>query len=345
MNETQSVGVQSNPVGQPLRVVFMGCPDFAVPCLDAIAADPMFSIAAVYSMPDKPKGRGKTLGMTPIKERALALGLPVFTPPSFRKDIAEVERLAQFEPDFLVVVAYGLILPESVLVIPRLAPVNLHASLLPKYRGPSPIHAALLAGDCETGNTVMRMNSRMDEGDILAVGSLRIAPDESLASLHDRLSAAGAPLLINTLIAFAAGSITPIFQDHTQATYTTKITSETARIDWRHPASELVRLVRAMTPCPGAWFEISGERLKVGQSAQGADVPADTLPGTILQASPEKGLRIACGHGTSIDLLSLQRPGKGMTPITAYLRGNPLSSSASPLPPPTEEQPEGCKRL
>ncbi|MBF0499569.1 MAG: methionyl-tRNA formyltransferase [Candidatus Riflebacteria bacterium] len=317
--------LSSESAGRPLSIIFMGCPDFAVPCLDALYASPAFSISAVYSMPDRPKGRGKSPGMTPVKERALALGLPVFTPPSFRRDPAEVERLASFAPDFLVVVAYGLILPESVLTIPRIAPVNLHASVLPKYRGPSPIHAAVLAGDKETGASVMLMNAHMDEGDILAIETLPIGTDETLSSLHDRLSVAGAPLLTRTLLDFANGKITPHAQNHSAATYTTKITTETARIDWRRPAPELVRLVRAMTPCPGAWFELAGERLKVGQALSGPAASANMTPGTIIHASPEQGFRIVCGNGTTLDLLALQRPGKSMTPIGPYLRGNSLS--------------------
>lgn len=302
-----------------LRVVFMGCPDFSVPALDALADDPAFEVVAVYSMPDRPRGRGHQTTPTPVKERALARNLPVATPPSFRRDPGAVEALRLLKPDLLVVVAYGLILPADVLAIPRLGPVNLHASLLPKYRGPSPIHAALLAGDAETGNTVMLMNEKMDEGDMLAVERLPIGDDEPLSSLHDRLSAAGGPLLVRTLKDFAAGKIRVQPQDHSHATYTAKISPEIARFVWDRTARELSCLVRAMTPCPGAWFEHEGTRIKVGKVAIG---PACHHPaGTFLLADPAKGLRIACGGGTSLDLLMLQRPGKGMMPAGDFLRG------------------------
>lgn len=311
-----------------LRVVFMGCPEFAVPALDAIADDPAFEVVGVYSMPDKPRGRGHQTCCTPVKERALARGIPVATPPSFRRDPGAVETLRALKPDFLAVVAYGLILPADVLAIPRLAPVNLHASLLPKYRGPSPIHAALLAGDAETGNTVMLMNEKMDEGDMLAVDRLPIGEDESLSSLHDRLSAAGGPLLAQTLKAFAAGKVQPQPQDHSLATYTAKISPEIARLDWSRSARELSCLVRAMTPCPGAWFEHEGNRIKVGKVGIGPACPG-VVPGAFLHAESARGLRVACGDGTSLDLLLLQRPGKGMMPVGDFLRGYSFNAPTS----------------
>jgi len=296
----------------------MGCPDFAVPALRAIATTPSFRVTAVYCMPDRPKGRGHKEAATPVKTAALELGLPVRQPASFRKDPAAVAELRAEQPDFLVVVAYGLILPQSVLEIPHLAPVNLHASLLPQYRGPSPIHAAILAGDMFTGNTVMRMNAKMDEGDILASETTPITGLDTLVSLHDRLSAMGAPLLIKTLQAFAHGEIRPEPQNHSHATYTHKISSDTAHIDWQHPATTLFNLIRAMTPCPGAWFESNGERFKIGAAA--VDGPSSANPGTILNADAH-GIRIACGGGGSIRLLRLQRPGKSMMSAGEFLRG------------------------
>ena len=307
-----------------LRVVFMGCPEFAVPALSAIADDPAFQVVAAYSMPDRPRGRGHRTGCTPVKEQALARDIPVATPSSFRKDPAAVEALRALHPDFLAVVAYGLILPPEVLAIPRIGAINLHASLLPKYRGPSPIHAALLAGDKETGNTVMLMNEKMDEGEILAVERLPIGEDESLESLHDRLGAAGGPLLARTLIEFAAGRIRPRPQDHSLASYTAKISSETARLDWSRPARDLYCLVRAMTPCPGAWFEHDGNRIKVGKAEIGPDSGAPA--GTVLFADPARGLCISCGNRSSLSLLLLQRPGKGMMPAGDFLRGYPIKA-------------------
>jgi len=308
----------------PLRLVFMGCPDFAVPALKALASHPAFRVTAVYCMPDRPKGRGHREAATPVKAAALELGLPVHQPASFRKDPTAVEVLRAEKPDFLVVVAYGLILPQEVLDIPRLAPVNLHASLLPKYRGPSPIHAALLAGDPVTGNTVMRMNAKMDEGDMLASQATPITDADTLSTLHNRLSALGAPLLTTTLLAFARGEITPEPQNHSHATYTQKISSETAHIDWKRPAGNLFNLIRAMTPCPGAWFETGGERFKVGEAA--VDEASTASPGTILGADA-RGVRIACGEHSSLRLLRLQRPGKAMMPAEDFLRGFAFKSS------------------
>lgn len=307
------------PLLPPHSVVFMGCPDFAVPSLDALHAHPDFRVTAVYCMPDRPKGRGHRETMTPVKKRALELGLPVLTPASFRRDPEAVAHLRGLAPRFLVVVAYGLILPREVLEAASLAPVNLHASLLPRYRGPSPIHHAILNGDPVTGNTVMVMNEKMDEGDILAAEDLPIGPDESLASLHDRLAERGAPLLVESLRGLAAGDLRPRPQDHAQATYTAKITPELARLDWAKPAGTLRNLVRAMTPCPGAWTEHAGERLKIGQVAVGGSTAA--TPGTILRADPATGLQIACGEGTSLEILVMQRPGKSPQPIREFLRG------------------------
>lgn len=297
----------------------MGCPEFALPALRALHAAPDFRIVAVYSMPDRPKGRGHQTGMTPVKRVALDLGLPIATPASFRRDPEAVAALRALAPHFLVVVAYGLILPRDVLEAASVAPVNLHASLLPRYRGPSPIHFALLNGDPVTGNTIMRMNERMDEGDILAAEEVPIHPEDTLASLHDRLAERGAPLLLQTLRDLAAGRVTPRPQDHRQATYTTKITPELARLDWRKPAPVLVNLVRAMTPCPGAWAEYAGERLKIGRVALGG--PVDANPGTIVRTDAESGVQVACGEGTSLRLLVLQRPGRSPLPVADFLRG------------------------
>lgn len=302
----------------------MGCPEFSVPALRALAAAPAFQVTSVYCMPDRPKGRGHRESETPVKVAAKELGLPVRQPASFRKDPAAVSELRAEKPDFLVVVAYGLILPQAVLDIPRLAPVNLHASLLPKYRGPSPIHAALLAGDAFTGNTVMLMNAKMDEGDMLASETTSITDLDTLPSVHDRLSAMGAPLLLRTLLGFARGEISPEPQNHSNATYTQKISSDTAHIDWQRSATTLFNLIRAMAPCPGAWFESNRERFKVGAAVP--DEPVTAAPGTILNADAG-GIRVACGGGSSIRLLRLQRPGKSMMPAADFLRGFSFISS------------------
>jgi len=313
-------------MAKPLRIVFMGCPDFAVPSLRALADDPDFEIAAVYCMPDRPKGRGKKPAPTPVKAFALERGFTVHTPATFRNAPEEIEILRSFSPDYLVVVAYGLILPQSVLDIPKIAPVNLHASLLPEFRGPAPIHQAMLLGRKNTGNTVMLMSKGMDEGDMLAVGQTPITDNDDLGSLHDRLSLEGATLLAKTLKEFAAGRIRPVSQNHAQATYTSKISSQTAHIDWNRPAAEIRNLIYAMSPFPGAWFADGDERIKVFR-ATAESWPGNQPAGTVLSQSPTEGIKVVCGNNTALKLLELQRAGKGRLCCADFLRGCQLKSA------------------
>ncbi|MGI6445182.1 MAG: methionyl-tRNA formyltransferase [Candidatus Ozemobacteraceae bacterium] len=308
----------------PYKVVFMGCPDFAVPSLCILATDPDFEVVAVYCMPDRPKGRGKTLTPTPIKEFALQHGFEVRTPVSFRKQPEEIEVLKSFKPDYLVVVAYGLILPQEVLNIPKIAPVNLHASILPAYRGPSPIHYSLINGDSETGNTVMLMSKGMDEGEILSVSKTPIGDCDDLGSLHDRLSVHGAELLVRTLKSYAQGEITPLVQDHLKATYTGKISTDTAHIDWKKSAIEVRNLIFAMSPCPGAWFNDGRERIKVFR-ARVEDEFSSEPAGTILVQDQNLGIKIVCGDSRVLSLLELQRAGKNRICCADFVCGCRLS--------------------
>ena len=325
-----------------LRVVFMGCPDFAVPALQTLAGDPAFEIVAVYCMPDRPKGRGKKPAPTPVKAWALTQGYHVHTPATFRNAPDEIATLQGFAPDYLVVVAYGLILPQAVLDIPRLAPVNLHASILPEFRGPAPIHQAMLLGRHETGNTVMLMSKGMDEGDILAVGRTAIDSTDDLGSLHDRLSFEGAALLRRTLIEFAAGRITPTPQNHAAASYTSKITPQTARIDWQKPAGELRNLIYAMSPFPGAWFADGEERIKVFRASV-SDSKHHQAPGTVLSQNTGDGILVACGDNTSLQLFELQRAGKSRLCCADFLRGCQLKSAILDLPGDNENFSAACK--
>lgn len=308
-------------VKKPYRVVFMGSPEFSVPCLKALYDSPDFEVVAVYSMPDRPKGRGKALTPTPVKAFALEHQIPVRTPSSFRKEPEEIEILKSFKPDFLAVVAYGLILPESVLNIPTVAPVNLHASLLPKYRGSSPMQYVLLDGCKETGNTVMLMSKGMDEGDMLAVSHIPIEEDDDLEAVHDKLCADGASLLAKTLAEYAENKITPIPQDHSKASYTAKITTETAKIDWNKPAQELRNLIYAMSPFPGAWFNCDNNtRIKVFR-AKVVPGSKDKKPGEVISCCNKNGIIIACGEGTALKLCELQRPGKTRMTDQCFLCG------------------------
>lgn len=306
---------------KPYRVVFMGSPDFSVPCLKALYESPDFEVVAVYSMPDRPKGRGKALTPTAVKAFALEHDIPVKTPLSFKKSPEEVEILRSFKPDFLAVVAYGLILPESVLSIPTIAPINLHASLLPKYRGSSPMQYAIMEGCRETGNTVMLMSKGMDEGDILATSNLPIEKEDNLEAVHDKLCADGAELLAKTLVEYAENKITPIPQDNSKATYTAKITTETAKIDWQKPAEELRNLIYAMSPFPGAWFNCDDTtRIKVFK-AEVVDGAPTKKPGEVISCCPKSGIVIACGNGTALRLCELQRPGKTRMKDQCFLCG------------------------
>ena len=306
---------------KPYKVVFMGSPDFSVPCLKALYESPDFEIKAVYSMPDKPKGRGKQLSPTPVKAFAIEHNITVRTPASFKKEPEEIEVLRSFEPDYLVVVAYGLILSQKVLDIPRIAAVNLHASLLPNFRGSSPMQYAILNGLKETGNTVMLMSKGMDEGDMLATNKISIEENDDLEAIHDKLSATGAPLLMKTLIDYAEGKITPVPQDHSKATYTAKITTETAKIDWSKPAQEIRNLIYAMSPFPGAWFECEKDtRIKVFR-AKVVENETNSKPGELISCCSQKGLIIGCGNSTAIELLELQKPGKNRMNEQCFLCG------------------------
>jgi methionyl-tRNA formyltransferase len=295
----------------------MGCPDFAVPSLQELVKDDDCDVIAVYCMPDKPKGRGRKPSPTPVKACALKHGIEVNTPASFRKFPEEIDKLRSYKPDFIIVVAYGLILPQSVLDIPSIAAVNVHASILPAYRGPAPIHHAIMNGDKVTGNSIMLMNSKMDEGDILAVSRVSIEPADNLETLHDKLSIDGSKLLIPTIKDFARQKLQPTPQNHEQATYTGKISSQTAKIDWNKTADEVHNLIRAMCPFPGAWFMDKKERIKVFASFPGSELQLP--PGEL--AVDKKQIQVACRNNTSIYLLELQRPGKARVKAEDFLRG------------------------
>ena len=312
---------------EPLRIVFMGCPDFAIPSLKILSEDPEFKIVAVYCMPDRPKGRGKKPSPTPVKTFATEHDYVVQTPATFRNAPAEIEALKAFSPDYIVVVAYGLILPQAILDIPRIAAINLHASILPEFRGPSPIHQAILAGKSKTGNTVMLMSKGMDEGDILSVAETPINDSDDFAALHDRLSTSGAILLAQTLKDYATGNIQATPQQHDKATYTSKITPQTARINWNMPATVVNNLIRAMSPFPGAWFEDDNERIKVFKALTVVDPHQDLPPGSVLSQDLNEGICVECGQSTVIKLLELQRAGKSRLVCADFLRGCKLKSA------------------
>ncbi len=300
------------------RVLFMGTPDFAVPTLQALIASPEYEVVAVATRVDKPAGRGRRLRPSPVKEVALEHGIPVFQPRSLRKDPDAVAALAATEPDLIVVTAYGLILPKSVLDIPRHGCVNVHASLLPRWRGASPIAAAILAGDEVTGITIMLMDEGMDTGPILAQAREPIMPTDTTGSLAHRLSSLGARLLMETLPRWVAGEIEPTPQDDASATYAPMIKKEQGRIDWGKPATVLEREVRAYQPWPGSFTTWRGKLLKV-LGATASPEPAGGEPGSVVQVAD--GVGVATGEGTLL-LRRLQMAGKKPTDVESFLRGH-----------------------
>ncbi|HEV7489991.1 MAG TPA: methionyl-tRNA formyltransferase [Rhodanobacteraceae bacterium] len=288
-----------------LRLVFAGTPDFALPCLETCLRARV-DVVAVYTQPDRPAGRGRKLLASPIKQRALARGVAIEQPETL-KDPQAQRRLADYAPDLVVVVAYGLILPRRVLAVPRLGCWNLHASLLPRWRGAAPIQRAILAGDTESGVDLMRMEAGLDTGPILIERRTPIADDETGGSLHDRLAALGADALEEGLAQIARGEILAARpQPDVGVVYAHKIEKDEARLDWNESAIALERKVRAFDPWPVAEAEIAGERLRIW-SAQAIEHSADAAPGTIFGNGRET-LDIACGSGI-LRILEVQRAG------------------------------------
>ena len=295
-----------------MRLVFMGSPDFSVPVLDALVAAG-HDIACVYCQPPRPAGRGKKDRPTPVQARAEALGLPVRHPTSL-KSPEEQAAFAALNADIAVVVAYGLILPQAILDAPTHGCLNIHASLLPRWRGAAPIHRAIMAGDAETGICIMQMEAGLDTGPVLLRRATPIGAQETTARLHDRLSQMGADLIVEALDRI--DSLTPSPQPDEGVTYATKIDKSEARIDWTRPATEIDRQIRGLSPFPGAWCEHEGERLKLLGShlAQGTGTPGQTL---------DDALTIACGDG-AVRITRLQKAGATAQDAHDFLRGTPL---------------------
>ena len=289
-----------------MRVIFMGTPDFSVPALQALAA--RHEVVAVYSQPPRAAGRGQKPRPSPVQQAAEALGLPVRTPARLR-DPADQQAFAALQADVAVVVAYGLILPQPVLDAPRLGCLNIHASILPRWRGAAPIHRAILAGDAETGVAIMQMEAGLDTGPVLALERTPIGPEETTGTLHDRLSAMGAALITDVLDRLPLPAAP---QPEAGVTYAAKIDKAEARIDWTRPADQIDRQIRGLSPFPGAWCMVGDERVKLLSSAlaQGAGAPGTVLP----------DFTVACGTG-AVRVTLAQRAGKRpMTPAD-LLRG------------------------
>lgn len=296
-----------------MRVVFMGTPEFSVPVLDALVAAG-HDIAAVYCQPPRPAGRGKKDRPTPVHARAAALGLEVRHPVSLKGE-AEQAEFAALKADVAVVVAYGLILPQVILDAPTQGCLNIHASLLPRWRGAAPIHRAIMAGDAETGVCIMQMEAGLDTGPVLMRSATVIAAEETTAQLHDRLSGMGSGLIVEALDQLA--TLTSETQPKEGVTYAHKIDKAEAQIDWTQPAKDVDRKIRGLSPFPGAWCEVDGQRVKL--LASRVSGCAGTA-GEVL----DNMLSVACGEG-AVELLRLQRAGKGAQDRDVFLRGFPIA--------------------
>ncbi|MFY0594843.1 MAG: methionyl-tRNA formyltransferase [Cognatishimia sp.] len=292
-----------------MRVVFMGTPDFSVPVLNALV-DAGHEIAAVYCQPPRPAGRGKKLRPTPVHARAEELGVDVRHPESL-KEAEEQDAFAALNADVAVVVAYGLLLPQVILDAPKHGCLNIHASLLPRWRGAAPIHRAIMAGDAETGVCIMQMEAGLDTGPVLLRQSTSIGVEETTAQLHDHLSQIGSSAIVDALANLS--QLVPEVQPETGVTYAHKIDKAEARIDWTKPAIEVDRQIRGLSPFPGAWCELDGQRVKLlgSRLAEGTGPAGEVLSDELI---------VACGDG-AVQLLRLQRAGKGAQDADVFARG------------------------
>ncbi len=301
-----------------MRILFMGTPEFAVGTLEALIQS-RHEVVAVVTQPDRPKGRGNAVKFPPVKEAALAHGIPVLQPLKVREPEV-VEQLRAFAPDLIAVAAFGQLLPKVILEMPRYGCVNVHASLLPKYRGAAPIQWAVINGEAESGVTTMMMSRGLDKGDMLKKSVVRLDPKETGDSLHDKLAALGGPLLLETIDELEQGTIVRVPQDDAQSSYAPMLTKELGRIDWSKPADELERLVRGLNSWPSAYTRLHGKTLKIWDadvvSASGGE------PGKVLQAD-KNGLVIQAGEG-ALRIVSLQLEGKKRMEADAFLRGYPV---------------------
>lgn len=303
-----------------MRIVFFGTPQFAVPALNALVESGQ-EIVGVFTQPDKPKNRGMKLMPTPVKEYACTHSIPVYQPATLR-DSSAVELLCQLKPDLIVVAAYGKILPKEVLGLPALGCVNIHSSLLPKYRGAAPINWAILNGEERTGVTLMYMAEGLDTGDMLAQAETEIALDEDAGQLHDQLARMGAKLLVETLPSLEAGTAVAVPQDDALSCYAPMLSKELSPVDWSRTARQIHDQVRGLVPWPSAVTQLDGVRCKLWKTALTHET-TDKAPGSVVQAD-KRGLKLACGDGQVLELLEVQPDGKKRMAASAFLAGHPI---------------------
>src|SRR6478736_2163082 len=305
-----------------LRIIFMGTPELAAASLAALLREPAFQLVAVVTQPDRPKGRDLKLQPSPVKELALSAGLPVLQPLKTR-DETFIAELRTLQPDLIAVAAFGQILPQSILDLPRLGCLNVHTSLLPKYRGASPIQSAILNGESETGVTIMKMDIGLDTGAILTQRTMPIHAEDNAATLHDRLAQLGAELLVETIPAYAAGTIQPRLQQHELATHVAKIKKEDGRIDWSQSARAIWNRIRAFTPWPGAFTYLPGAAQPVLLKLWQAEVVAQNGTAGEVLAADKAGILVGCGEG-SLQITALQREGGRRLTAAEFLAGHPV---------------------
>jgi methionyl-tRNA formyltransferase len=305
-----------------MRILFCGTPHFAVPTFIHLLAQPDIEIAAVITQPDRPRGRGQEISASPVKEAAIAADIPVHQPEKIRSPEARdlVQRLA---PDCIVIIAYGQIIPAALLSIPRLGWINLHASLLPKYRGAAPINWAVANGETQTGITTMRIDAGMDTGDMLLQEEIDIAPEETAPELTESMAEAGAPLMIETLRGVAAGKLIARSQNNAQATYAPLLKKEDGRIDWNRPAQEIYNRMRGFAPWPGAYTSFRGQSCQLWAEPFSLRAVNIARPGTIIQEDSQ--ILIACGQTTLLRLLSVKVEGRKQVSAEEFARGARLT--------------------
>jgi methionyl-tRNA formyltransferase len=308
-----------------MRIVFCGTPEFAVPTLRELLANAAFTVEAVVTQPDRPRGRGQHVSASPVKEMAAEAGTRIYQPESVKSDEAR-EFFEQIKPDAAVIIAYGQIIPRRVLEIPRLGWMNLHASLLPKYRGAAPIAWAIINGESKTGLTTMRLDPGLDTGPILLQQEIAIGSDETAPELARRMAESGAPLVAESLIKLERGEIAPIRQDSTQASYAPILTKEQGRIDWSQPAGEIYNRIRGLAPWPGAFTTFRGRLCHVWggpNSSSTVGAASGQEPGTLIVGAM---IEVICGSGTRLDLEAVQIEGRKRISAREFVNGARLGS-------------------
>jgi len=300
-----------------MRLVFCGTPQFSVPSLKYLLGQPDFEILSVYTQPDRPRGRGQEVSFSPVKEMAVAAGIPVMQPEKVRAPEVEA-HLASLNLDAVVIIAYGQIIPKPLLAIPRLGWINLHASLLPKYRGAAPIQWAVANGETITGNTTMRIDAGMDTGEMLLQEEMRIGPDETSPELAARLAEAGAPLMAETLRGVAKGDLPGRPQDHSKATLAPMLKREDGRIEWSRTSAEIYNRMRGFAPWPGAYTEFRGQTCHLWGKPV-LEEKTDATPGTLLAG--KETFRVVCGAGSLLEISSVKQEGRKQISAGEFLRG------------------------